>query len=129
MEWQKLAKKEFPRYAALDASRLAEVWDDCYVVELRPEHGHRFLHIGKYIVDAYAEDIGADGMEAIFNPESYNMQTHYAHVMAKKKPERFEGEFINSRRVEIKFRQMLLPFNDADEDIRYFVGGMRWKAF
>lgn len=129
--WNELKEKEggVPHESNINYKLIADAWDDCFLALITNNRGYRYEYLGKNLIDAYGEDMAALGVEHIISPDSHETVRKFDDVMNHKNPVRDEGEFNNSNNFLIKYRQILLPFVNHDDEITYILGGMRWKLY
>ena len=62
---------------------------------------------------------------------SMRVTAKFDQAVGLRKPLIDEGEFVNAKKISIKYRQILLPMSDnkSTNELAYLFGGMRWKNF
>lgn len=127
--WEELkGDSDMPSESAIDTDKLEDVWDNCFLVEKKGDK-YAYSYLGKSIIEAYADVVeGEEIIEDQIYPESPGLIAKFEEVVHTKVPLHYEGAFINNNNMDIKFRKMLLPLGD-DGEVKYLLGGMRWRAF
>lgn len=127
--WEDLkGDKEMPCESDIKSEEIADVWDNCFLVEKNGDK-YAYSHLGKSIIEAYGDAVeGEDIIEDDIYPESPSILAKLEEVSQTKEPMHYEGAFINRNNMDIKFRKMLLPLGDNGE-VKYILGGMRWRFF
>ena len=93
--------------------------------------GYRYTYMGKNLLDAFGEDVTRDDAETLVSLPSSRVIAKFDQAVAMRKPLIDEAEFVNAKKMTIKYRQILLPLGNNREpmELFYLFGGMRWKAF
>lgn len=133
--WLKLrGARPFPQEKELQPEALKDVWDSCFLVKLTDaasHGGYRYAYLGTDLVEAFGQDVSREDAEMLVSLPSLRVTAKFDQAVALRKPLLDEGEFINSNKVTIRYRQILLPLADNSDpkQLAYLFGGMRWKAF
>lgn len=132
MEYWKSLKGSgrFPPESDFDNGQIEEVWDHCFLVEVKPENkSYKYTYLGPALIEAYGDNIeGREVFSKVMSPETGNAATKFDEVVKRQEPVTYEGEFMNSNKMQIRFRKILLPLGE-DGKVTYIVGGMKWRAF
>ncbi len=129
--WQKLKKydADLPVEEDINPDALQDIWDDCFYVQVTPDATYRFDYMGKNLIEAFEDEYSREQVEVIADIHGHHEIVEIFDQMLKhKKPFLNDGQFLNSKRVTIKYRQYLLPFGEAGE-VTHILGGMRWKGY
>lgn len=133
--WLRLrGARPFPQEKELNPDTLAESWDSCFLVKLTDRAsygGYRYIYMGKDLLEAFGTDVTREDADMLVSLPSMRVTAKFDQTVALRKPLIDEGEFVNAKKIIIKYRQILLPMaaNDAPGQIAYLFGGMRWKGF
>ena len=126
--------REMPQEKELNPDSIKESWDSCFLINLTDaaKHGgYRYTYMGKNLLDAFGEDVTRDDAETLVSLPSSRVIAKFDQAVAMRKPLIDEAEFVNAKKMTIKYRQILLPLGNNREpmELFYLFGGMRWKAF
>jgi len=126
--------RPFPQEKELDPNLLTDVWDNCFLIKMTNAStygGYRYIYMGKNLLDAFGEDVSREDAEMLVSLPSLRVTAKFDQAVALRKPLIDEGEFINAKKLAIKYRQILLPMadNKDSDEIAYLFGGMRWRGF
>lgn len=127
--WEELrGNKAYPSIDEIDKNKLAEVWEDTFLIEVFPlvmGSGYRFLHKGKNIGDDYHSEAGKYIKNLVIGFLD-NASDRYEKVIKEQKPLREENIFETDN-TKLKYRQILLPLGNSDKgEITGIIGGMRF---
>ncbi len=132
--WESIRKgRALPAEADFDPKALADIWDNCFYVQVLGEvmQEYKYRHLGPHLAEAYSSGLGekAPGEKAALIAFSgAKLAASYARVIASRKPVLEEDEFTNGRGEVVKYRQCLLPLGHG-EIVTAILGGVRFKAF
>ena len=126
--------REMPQEKELNPDAIKDSWDSCFLINLTDsaKHGgYRYTYMGKNLLDAFGEDVTRDDAETLVSLPSPRVIAKFDQAVAMRKPLIDEAEFVNAKKMTIKYRQILLPLGNNREpvELTYLFGGMRWKAF
>lgn len=126
--WESLKQEKFlPNEAQINPDFIASIWPSCFLVKVK-EGGFAFEYLGDEIMQAYEKDeVSSELIAEQLYPEKPGITFKFEEVVSKKEPVEYDGEFLDSQDMEIKFRKILLPIGD-DEKVTHILGGMRWKV-
>lgn len=122
--------KLMPSEIDLDPEVLDGVLDNCFLIrteELLQAGSHKYVYIGKNILEAYGSDETTPKDYHDVDPLSH--KDKFEEVIKTLKPVVQEGEFINKDGKLVKFRQCLIPLAQDGRTIDSIFGGMRFKVF
>ena len=123
--------RPFPSENDIDPDRLEDVWDYCFLVQVRDlknTQDYNYTYLGSAIVQAYKGALAEDACAAIVSPNASSLNAAFQRVLSTHAPVIEEAEFNNLRGQVIKFRQILLPLAHGTH-IDAIFGGMRFKVF
>lgn len=125
---------ELPLASNINRDDLQDVWDDCFLVEVKGSEDKgfefRYNYIGSSIIAAYGDEVtGADIQTSLLSPEGKHVMDIFEEVVEMKTPVIDEAEFTNLQHVVVRYRQCILPFSDKNGKVTHLLGGMRWGAF
>lgn len=126
--------KLLPRDSDINPAALQDVWDDCFVVEVKmdasPGDEFRYSYLGPSIIAAYGDNVtGADIQTSMLSPSGGHVTDIFEKVIETKKPIIQESEFLNAHKILVRYRQCVLPFGDGDGNVTRLLGGVRWGTF
>lgn len=133
--WLRLrGARPFPQERELVPDDIKASWDACFLVKLTSHASHggyRYLYMGKDLLEAFGEDVTQEDAETLVSLNSMRVTSKFDQAVALRKPFIDEGEFLNAKKLTIKYRQILLPLgsNTDAKELGYLFGGMRWKPF
>lgn len=127
-------EREMPQEKEINPANLVDVWGNCFLVQMTNAAaygGYRYTYLGKDLVDAFGEDVSREDAEMLVSLPSMRVTSKFDQAVGMRKPLIDEGEFLNGKKVSIKYRQILLPIasNKNPKELAYLFGGMRWKGF
>lgn len=129
--WERVrADKVMPSENDIDPEELADLWDYCFLVQVRDlaKNDYNYTYLGSAIVEAYRAGLSREDPSGIVAPNANKLAHNYARVINEKKPVLEEGEFYNLHGDLVKYRQCLLPLGYT-EKVDAIFGGMRFKIF
>lgn len=133
--WLRLrGPRPFPQEKEINPDDIKQSWESCFLVKLTSHASHggyRYQYMGKDLFGAFGEDVTRSDAEMLVSLNSMRVVSKFDQAVALRKPLVDEGEFVNAKKVLIKYRQILLPMasNDDPSELQYLFGGMRWKGF
>ncbi len=129
--WYDIRKdKVLPSEKDIDPNILEPILDNCFLIktkELRTLEQHRYIYIGKNILDAYGSRVTSPKDYDDIDPLSH--KNKFEEVLKYCKPIIDEGEFINKDGLLVKYRQCIVPLGEDRNNIESIFGGMRFKVF
>lgn len=129
--WHELkADRPLPFEHEINAEQLKNIWYSCFLITVK-SGGFAYDYLGKELLDAYGDDLtGREITEALLYPHPEALFTSFRAVSATAQPVTEDGEFINSKGQNIKYRSSVLPLASRGRNgVAFLLGGMRWKAF
>jgi hypothetical protein len=117
-----------PEESEVEFEKISHIMKDCFLVEYRDEN-FKFSYMGDNLVNALSDENIGDDVSKIILPSDHQVLENLKKIIKSKKPESYEGEFVNSNNILIKFRTKIYPLTDniSKQKIKYLFGGMRWK--
>lgn len=131
--WQQLCDgRAFPLEEDLDPDELGELWDDCFLIQLRDiehvEH-YNYTYLGSNILNAYESGQLLSHVPGLASLSALHLADEFRNVMESGQPYFFEDEHrINAQQV-VKFRQCLLPLGNHEGKIASILGEMRFRIY
>jgi hypothetical protein len=127
-------EREMPQEKDIDPNALTNVWNSCFLVKMTDaasHGGYRYAYMGKELLNAFGEDVSRDDAEILVSLPSMRVTAKFDQAVGMRKPLIDEGEFLNAKKISVKYRQILLPMadNKKPKELAYLFGGMRWKSF
>lgn len=124
--------RAFPLEEELDPDELGELWDDCFLIQLRDiEHvqHYNYTYLGANILGAYESGQLQSHVPGLASLNALHLAEEFRNVMELGSPYFFEDEHrINSQQI-IKFRQCLLPLGNHEGRIASILGEMRFRIY
>jgi len=132
--WNDLrGSRPFPEETEIDPDDLAEMWPSCFLISLDDvtrRHGYRYSYLGSDLIEAYGESANnPDTVLRLVSSSGGKMTEKLDEVVKEEKPVIDEAEFINSKRLHIRYRTCLLPLGPRPGEVSHIIGCMRWKAY
>ncbi len=125
--------KPYPKESDIDFEELSDIWDNCFLVQVFGKNSkppYKYTYLGKDLIAAYGGDITSDEVsKTIVSPYTKRVQKKFEELLKSKKPVSDDAEYVDSKKLKIKYRQVLVPLGNEKGDIEYILGGMRWKPF
>lgn len=122
--------RPFPREDEIDPDALKEVWDHCFLVDVRDRRTFAYSYLGNALIEAYGDDItGKEISETLIYPHPVALFRAFHDVTTNAHPGMDAGEFTNAHGLLVKYRSCVLPLGSLTIDgVTYLLGGMRWKV-
>lgn len=130
--WHTLkGESAMPRESDIQPEKMQEIWNDCFLVSVRPNGTFAYNYLGDALIEAYGDSmVGREITEALVYPHPASLVETFRKVVAHQLPVTDESEFTNSRGALIKYRSCVVPLAGAQGDgVRFLLGGMKWKAY
>jgi len=121
--------RDIPLENDVNPEDLDSNWDSCFLAHLLPQGGYRYSYLGKNLIEAYGNDVEEEEIDFLVSPDGHRTVEKFDQTIKEKRPISDKGEFVNSKKLLIKYRQLLLPLADFEGNVSYILGGMKWKAF
>ncbi len=127
--------RAFPPEKEIEPAELSEIWDSCFLVRYNEgvddEGEFTYLYLGNTLVEAYGgEDATArDVCARLIFPSSMSLVHKFREIVQTSKPAEEINEFLNAKKLLVKYRSTMLPLADEKGVVRFILGGMKWKAF
>lgn len=133
--WEEVrAGRPCPAEADIDPNELEDVWDACFLVQIKEKankkHTFFYNYLGSDLLEAYGDDLtGKEIYAELLDYGTDNIAQDFESVATSGQPLVKESEFRNRRGLLIRYRFCVLPLTNAADQIAYLFGGMKWKAF
>ncbi|MDB2414675.1 PAS domain-containing protein [Rickettsiales bacterium] len=131
--WNELRDvRKFPSESELDLGHLSSIWDNCFLVQTRDvltKENYNYTYLGKNIIDAYGRDLTNMSIMALASEQADHISFKYEEVIRTGTFMYDEGEFLNAKKMKVKYRQVLVPLGDDNCHVQSILGGMRYKLF
>lgn len=134
--WLQLRRgRYFPSEQDVNPEDIGSLWDNCFLVHIssKPTENqdyYKYTYLGGNLIHVYDGDITEEGVcKSLVSPFTKKVSEKFDEVFETKRPVYDESEFTNSNNIIIKYRQILLPLGDNDDNVNYILGGMKWKSF
>jgi hypothetical protein len=127
--------RPFPLEKEIEPAELSEIWDSCFLVRynigVEDENEFTYLYLGSALVEAYGGDDASarDICSKLIFPSSMSLVHKFREIVKVGKPAEEISEFLNNKKLMVKYRSTMLPLADEKGVVRYIIGGMKWKAF
>lgn len=124
-----------PSESDIDPAELADIWDSCFLVRYNDTHTDEneftYLYLGSTLLEAYggSDENTREICTRLIFPSSMSLVHKFREIVEHGKPVLEEGEFLNIKKLLVKYRSNMLPLLDKEGNIRYIIGGMKWKLF
>lgn len=134
--WEtKRVGRAYPMENDIEPSELSDIWDSCFLVRYNEgqeeENAFTYLYLGTALLEAYGGDDASsrDICTRLIFPSSMSLVHKFKEIIKTGKPTEEDSEFLNIKKLLVKYRSTMLPLTDDKGTIRYIIGGMKWKAF
>lgn len=129
--WQSVKEnRPFPREDEIDPMAIADVWEYCFLVNMRKgrvARGFNYEFMGSELMHAYGQNmVSLEHCGPDTAPHIASMLQHLDEVIESGEPAIDESEFDNVNGMRILYRCCLLPL--GREKPEYILGCMRWKV-
>lgn len=127
--WQRVkAEWVLPREADFDADEMGDMWDDCFVFQIRDykdgsEPAFFLSYTGKNLLPVVRED---DGVTVILNLTPARLNEMYQEMLMTALPVADEAAYYEFEGHVIKYRQCLAPIGTREGEIQGIIGGLRY---
>ena len=102
-----------------------------FSLKLKQKNGKnvfKYSYLGKDLIEAWGGDVTNEEVcKTMVSPYTERVNQKFEEILRKQAPVRDESEYIDSKKITIKYRQMLVPLANSKGEIAYILGGMRWK--
>jgi hypothetical protein len=129
--WNSLcAGRPMPLESEINIDDLANIWDHCFLVNIAGER-LAYSYLGSELMQAYGDDFtGKEITDTLVYPHPVSLMQTFRTAIRTARPQQDESTFTNARGMLIKYRSCVLPLGMAGEtDVRFLLGGMKWKAY
>jgi len=131
--WDELkGNRKFPSENEINPDDLADIWSACFLIsidDVTRRLGYRYSYLGESLIEAYGDDISNPEITMRLVSSSGAPMIHkFDEVLATQAPVIDESEFVNLKRLNIRYRTCLLPLGIGNE-VTHIIGCMRWKVY
>ena len=114
----------FPRLEDIDREVLADIWPECYVLDVVTSPENPSFHtIGQAFIEQCGRDFtGQPVSELSENTLLYHSAAQVSRVLRKGVPISLGGSFENANGQTVLYRSILLPLSDDQENIIQLLG-------
>ncbi len=132
--WNQLrGERDFPRENEIDPDEIDEIWPSCFLIsidDVTRRIGYRYSYLGAELIEAYGEDANnPDVIMRLVSSDSLPMVQKFNEVVEARRPVIDESEFVNLKRLNIRYRTCMLPLGLADGTVTHILGCMRWRSY
>ena len=132
--WDKMrGNRPYPSEADIDPDDLKKIWPSCFLVNIdavTERVGYRYSYLGSELIAAYGEDThNPDIVNNLVATDTSSMSDKFNEVVNSGKPVMVDSEFVNMKKLRIRYRTCMLPLGHPDGKVGYILGCMRWKAY
>lgn len=132
--WHDLkGKRPFPRESDINPDELEDIWASCFLIsidDVTRRVGYRYSYMGPDLVEAYGSDpndeLATSHLISVSDP---TMIEKLNETIARKQPVNDEAEFVNMKKINIRYRTCILPLGNPDGEVTHLLGCMRWKIY
>lgn len=124
-QWREAGGDEgLPRLEDIDREALADVWPECYVLDVADTLQNSSFHsVGQVFTDQCGADMsGRQISELPQNTLLYHSMAQLDRVMKKGVPISMGGQFENADGLTVLYRSILLPLSDGQGAINQLLG-------
>ena len=132
--WQTLcAGRPFPHEDEIEPSDISDIWDSCFLISLDDVSrriGYRYSYMGAKLVDAFGDDTNNPEMALrLLSSTRVPSAKKIDEVIKEKHPVMDDGDFVNAKHMNIRYRTCLVPFGYDNGEVSHIFGVMRWRAY
>ncbi len=121
---------DVPYEKNIDFRVMEPIWDSCFLVHHERINGERvfsYLHLGKELVEAYGGRKEQRDAASLIYPANLSLEKEFRQVVRLKQMQQVANRLPKKNGADILYRSIMLPLLNADGDVAYILGGMRWK--
>lgn len=131
--WEQLkGARTYPLEGEFDPDQVKEVWDYCFLVQLDRASGpgrFKYTYLGEKLIKSFGDHMSEEEAYHLVSTSDPEVSKHIERVVTTGEPLEVDSSFVNSHKVLIKFRTILLPLGAPDGKVGFVIGGIRWKGF
>ncbi|NDF11241.1 MAG: PAS domain-containing protein [Proteobacteria bacterium] len=131
--WDNLrGARDFPLEGEFDPDQVKDIWPNCFLVQLDNASGighFKYTYLGENLIKSFGDHVSEEEARHLVSTSDPKVSEHLAQVVKTGKPLEVDSSFVNSHKVHIKFRTVLLPLGAVSGKVGFVIGGIRWKAF
>lgn len=92
--------------------------------------GYRYSYLGNDLAEAYGyEGTDPDVVLRLVATQNPSVTESFDNVVKRKTPVIEEADFINLKRLKIKYRSCMLPLGYNDQEVSHIIGSMSWREY
>jgi len=106
-------------------------WENCFLTQahdIKRGKDYNYTYIGSNILEAYQGDLLGVSVHSVASPSADNLTLRYQQVMATQTPLTSEGEFLNARNMNVRYRQCLVPLGKNGK-VDTVMGAIRYMLY
>lgn len=130
--WNKIrGDRDFPDESDFKPEDVKHIWNNCFLIDVKDGYdgkGFKYTFLGQELIDAYGDDISQEEVHVLVEPTKQRIVEKVKETIEARAPIHDESEFINANSITVRYRKIFLPLGRHGE-VRYVVGGMRWKGY
>ncbi len=132
--WDRIrGDRRFPAESEINPDDLPDIWPSCFLVSIdnvTRRHGYRYSYLGESLMEAYGDDLSnPDVAHRLVSAVDAPMVHKFDEVLRTGDVVIDESEFVNLKRLNIRYRTCLLPLGPEGRAITHIIGCMRWKMY
>jgi hypothetical protein len=121
---------QIPSDGDINPTDLGDLWQHCFLVQRLEGGAFQYIHMGEAIIDAYGDDLTGEEICQKLVGQLHEPLVHdFEEVIERRQPLLKESSFENRKRMDVRYRTVLLPLRRAGTEVEYILGGMKWKAY
>ena len=119
----------FPKLDDFDQEALAEVWPECYLLNLTDNPDDPlFEQVGRAFIDECGRDVSGQRVSDVPNDTLlYNSMSQMERVLKKGVPISLGGQFTNAAGATVLYRSIMLPLGDDNKSIKQLLGAANYR--
>lgn len=132
--WDDLRRdRAYPTEGDIDYREISDIWDSCFLVRVSEDvraRGYKYSYLGTSIIEAFGDDLtGQEVYAKLVDTANDDIVHRFEEMVERAEPLIDESEFINRRKMLVKYRYCMLPLGREKGKVDYIIGGMKWKAY
>ena len=122
----------FPTESEIDPDALHKIWDYCFLVSIDPvarHAGYRYSYLGQKLIEVCGDNLhNSDIAVHLISTTTTHLKANFDEVLRTQQAVIDENEFVNVKRLNVKYRVSLFPLG-SDDNITHIIGCMRWRIY
>ncbi len=117
------AERDMPAHSDLDPEAMADVWNECFILDVSRPDDPIFGGVGSAFRDLCGEDFSGRALSAV--PENTLVgaaASYHNRVLSKKVPLSVGGQVAQNNGQQLLYRSTLLPLSDDGNAINSLLG-------